>query len=597
MLKKCLLTLCVLLLGTLLKAQERITDFDVIARINSDASVSIEETITVVALHRQIRRGIYRDLPIVGNKKVADIRLSMDGSAHPFFTESRPNKLRINFGDNNYISQGEHTYKLHYTISNEVRLFFKHDEFYWNVTGSEWAFPIEKASIQVILPDGAIPDEARISSYVGKKGTKGTSAKRGELSSKRGLFFQTATIYPGEDFTVAVPWQKGLMHPPAGYYLHYWVLGVLLLGMVLLGFYYKWAWEKVGQDPTARVLVQYEPPENISPALATYIDHMGPEGTQALLPVIIVSLAMKGFLSIEQEKTFLSKSVFVQKKFPHPEVPLSEEERLVLNNLFREKGRVKLNDTKNKKLFLAIGEHLKIVMEEKSTDYFSRNTRYNIPTWLFLTVGALLLFRADTLKNFSMLLIGLYFAATLLAGRLMSRTVKCLTSFLILFIVLVFLAAHNNVILGNPVVLAGSVLLMLTALIGGLFHYWVKAYTIEGREVMDQIEGFKRYMEVGEAGRVAASDPTDELRIFCDYLPYAYAFGMASKWMKQFESKFSDEQLRGVMTARGFSGFASGNMISSINSSLSSVTAAVSSGSGGGGAAGGGGGGGGGGGR
>lgn len=40
--------------------------------------------------------------------------------------------------------------------------------------------------------------------------------------------------------------------------------------------------------------------------------------------------------------------------------------------------------------------------------------------------------------------------------------------------------------------------------------------------------------------------------IFCDYLPYAYALGVESGWMRQYKRVFSQQQLESALHARGF---------------------------------------------
>src|SRR5216683_758127 len=37
------------------------------------------------------------------------------------------------------------TISIHYTVSDAIKFFDDHDEFYWNVTGDEWSIPIESA--------------------------------------------------------------------------------------------------------------------------------------------------------------------------------------------------------------------------------------------------------------------------------------------------------------------------------------------------------------------------------------------------------------------------------------------------------------------
>ena len=60
---KIILLFAVFLFGVSAWADERITRFNSTAWVNTNATVRIEEEISVVAEHCQIRRGIYRELP------------------------------------------------------------------------------------------------------------------------------------------------------------------------------------------------------------------------------------------------------------------------------------------------------------------------------------------------------------------------------------------------------------------------------------------------------------------------------------------------------------------------------------------------------
>ncbi|MDR3113314.1 MAG: DUF2207 domain-containing protein [Endomicrobium sp.] len=99
---------------------ERIISFDSKMMANTDGSALITETIEINADHRQIRRGIYRDIPRSGIGQIKPQSLFMDGKQHPFFTENQGNYLRINFGNDDYISKGRHTYKLAYSVERAL---------------------------------------------------------------------------------------------------------------------------------------------------------------------------------------------------------------------------------------------------------------------------------------------------------------------------------------------------------------------------------------------------------------------------------------------------------------------------------------------
>jgi len=144
-----------------------------------------------------------------------------------------------------------------------------------------------------------------------------------------------------------------------------------------------------------------------------------------------------------------------------------------------------------------------------------------------------------------------------------------------------------------------------------LFFYLMKAPTINGRKVLDEIEGLKMFMEVAEKDRLNMLNPPDKTpQLFEKLLPYAIALGVENKWGKQFESiiaeaiknnEYTPTWYVGNMHTFAHVGNLSSDLGSSFSSSISSASMAPQSSSssgssfGGGGFSGGGGGGGGGG--
>jgi hypothetical protein len=85
----------------------------------------------------------------------------------------------------------------------------------------------------------------------------------------------------------------------------------------------------------------------------------------------------------------------------------------------------------------------------------------------------------------------------------------------------------------NPNVIAIIITVFMTA----LFVHLVNNLTLNGAILRDELSAFKRYMTMAEKDRVALSKPSVANQIFCDYLPYAYAFGMESEWFEKFKNK------------------------------------------------------------
>ncbi len=145
-------------------ANERILSFHSDIRVMTDGMIEVTETIKVRAEGNRIKRGIYRDFPTeyedkLGNEyKVAFQPLAVLRNDKPesYHTQEVRRGIRTYFGRaDRFIEHGEHTYTFRYRASRMLGFFEEHDELYWNVTGFDWAFTIDKASAAVVLEFGA----------------------------------------------------------------------------------------------------------------------------------------------------------------------------------------------------------------------------------------------------------------------------------------------------------------------------------------------------------------------------------------------------------------------------------------------------------
>jgi uncharacterized membrane protein len=151
--------------------------------------------------------------------------------------------------------------------------------------------------------------------------------------------------------------------------------------------------------------------------------------------------------------------------------------------------------------------------------------------------------------------------------------------------------------------IAAIVLVFLNA----IFQYLLRAPTVAGRKLLDQIEGFRMYMTTAEEERLKILNPPEKTpELFERYLPYALALDCENEWNTKFAAVLAAAAAAGAVAPMWYSGSnwdwgRSGSFTSSLGSGLASSVASAStapgssSGSGGGGSSGGGGGGGGGG--
>ena len=545
-----------LTLAPALAAQEaeRILDYDVIIEVQKDADFIITEKISVHSEGRQIRRGIFRDLP---RYKLDDgtpvpyryeiFSVTRNGLPEPFKESSDENAERIRIGRaSQFLPKGRHDYVIRYGAKNEVRYQDGFDEVYWNITGNYWAFPIEKARAEVIFPDDAKILE--INAYTGRSGSKAQNASVRRLDH-RAIIETSEGLGRREGLTVSVTIPKGMIDPPSSAdKLWLWrakngafaLLTISILGM--FGYYYL-TWSRIGRDPAKQpVFPRYAPPEGYSAAAMHYIYNRGLKGNSAIVATLI-SLGAAGWLRIDKpskRKTHLIRLDENNATEVHP------EDAAVFNDLFLRQNIVKLDGKYNSRF---------VTTYRKAQNLWTKKYGKAYHNW---NIG----------HTFFGIIISL--AAALISFKFVHQTPS-------LF-----------VLIGLAVLVAMNL----------LFLFLMPAPTKKGQAIRAEIEGFKLYLEKAESLQINAVDihsdappPLTQER-YERFLPYAIALGEEKPWTKYFEKTLPDiaDNYNPNWTNLNRADFRSiGSMTNNISNGLSSgVSSAMprsssSSGSGGGG--------------
>ena len=542
-------------------AQERILSFNSDIQVDADAGMVVTETIRVRAEGNFIRRGIFRDFPTRYTDRLGNayrvgfemLEARRDGVVETWRTEKLSNGVRIYLGNANvFLSPGEYTYTIRYQTNRQVGFFADHDELYWNVTGNGWDFVIEQAGARVTLPEAVPSANLVMEGYTGVFGASGR-AYRASVFDGGGSIESTAALRSREGLTLVLSWPKGVVQEPtATQKLSYLLkdnLGLLLALATFTGVvvYLYSAWSKVGRDPDKGVIFpHYEPPEGFSPASLRYISRMGYD-TRALTAAV-VNLAVKGYLLID--KTGNDYIITRQTS----DAPLAPGERAVLTHLLTGGNTVVLDQENRNKILKATKSQRSALRRDYLDKYFFRNRAY---LWL------------PALATLAMVIITL--------------------------------------VTGNMVPVA-AVIFGLLVILHFVFAWLLRAPSIEGRRLMDKVEGFKMYLEVAEKDEMNLRNPPQKTpELFEKYLPYAIALGVEQAWGDKFASVFARLEAEtgthyhpvwyaGTFNTNRFDSFSKdiGKGFATAISAASSPPASAS-GSGGGGFSGGGGGGGGGG--
>lgn len=614
-------------------AEERILDFHSDVTVNPDSTMTVRETIKVSAEGRNIRQGIYREIPtdyrdrfnngVRVGLKVMEVR--RDHAPEGWHTERRGNGLRIYMGRKGvFLEPGEYTYTLIYHTTRQLGFFPNHDELYWNVSGTDWAFPADSIGATVHLPEEVPLGEVTMEAYTGRHGESGDDY-RAFLEDGAANFQTTRTLRPGETLTIVVGWPKGHVHEPTTSEKLGWFFRdnraafIALLGLVAVTLYYLYFWHRVGRDPeTGVIFPRYKAPEGLSPASVRYIERMGYDNRA--FAGAIVNLAVKGYVRIIED----DDDEFTIERTDVENVEMAPGEKALIKRLLGGRKRIKLEQGNHSKIRKARDAHEEALSADYEKKYFVTNSGYMflgivlslvalgisvlalpggeerivtifISVWLAgWTVGLLVLLKFTKLR---------WRAAK--SGIGLGRAIF-ITLFMIPFLGFELVGLTVLVMTGSWVV---GITMALLVTINFLFYQLLKAPTLAGRRLLDKIEGFREYLAVAEKDELKLKHPPEKTpELFEAFLPYAIALDVEDSWAKRFAAVLAAAQLEreggyhpGWYSGRSFSANRVSSFSSAMGSSLSSAIASsssppgTSSGGGGGGFSGGGGGGGGGG--
>ncbi len=476
--------------------------------INKDSSFIVRETINV-EFHMP-RHGIYREIPFryeseLGKTIKTPIKvLSVTNDAWQdweYIARKEGNVVAIRIGSPHKYVGGYQTFVITYKVENAVLFFDDHDELYWNVTGNYWESPIMGASTEVALAVENISGEDF--PWVCYTGIPGSTASECtfEKREKGGSFSITRGLSPGEGFTIALGWKKGLVVPPSGWRKFLWKLEVVkdnwvffvplvsLITMITL-------WSTVGRDPRVRrsVVVMYGPPEYKDKPLTP--SEVGALVDERLHPrdisAGIVGLAVKGYLNIKEveEKGWVFKSTDYEfTKIKDPDSDLNIFERELMQGIFTgTKLSVRSSDLQN--------EFYTNIKSLKETLY-----------WELLKKGFFLR-SPEAVRRFY-----------LIAGAVVMGLCAVVLGF-------ISYPPTKGIIAG---ILSGI------PLIG--FAQIMPAKTRAGALAYAHVLGFMEFLMRAEKDRLEKMGDKD---LFSKFLPYAIALDVVDKWARAFEGIYQE---------------------------------------------------------
>jgi uncharacterized membrane protein YgcG len=339
---------------------------------------------------------------------------------------------------------------------------------------------------------------------------------------------------------------------------------------------------------------------------------------QKTFAAAVVDMAVKGYLRIEEE----ADGDYTLHRTGKNDGKLDTAEQRLGSSLFQGGSVLKMQNTNHVRISGARTSLQEILDRELNNIYFHTNrSSFWVGVGLsVLTLAAIVLTAREGAAIFSLVWLSGWSVACVFLAAMVYRSWQGVSGprlrfgkiFTALASTLFALPFFLGEIFGLGI-FALSVSPLATLAFAGLvflnalFFYLLKAPTLAGRQIMDQVEGFKMYLSVAEKDRLNMLNPPEKTpELFEKYLPYALALGVENEWSEQFAEVLAKAQVDGQpyspswyqgsswnrLGTSGFSDSLGGAFASAIASSATAPGS--SSGSGGGGSSGGGGGGGGG---
>ena len=427
------------------------------------------------------------------------------------------------------------SYILKYAANNVITFFENdHDEFYWNVNGTDWAIPIKKVSATIHLPVSLTGKELRTECFTGTYGESGKDCEISILDSRTIEFASTKPFDPYKNLTIVIGMPYGTIQQPSilekilRTIMENWGLAFALLTLIVMFL----IWRKFGRDDQTvsnTIMPHYTPPEDILPTeTGTIIDE---KLDIKDITAIIIDYAVRGFIKITEveEKSFVFTSKDYELELLKPYITKKDFEKMILDAIFKtnETGsKIRISQLENK-FYVHIPKIDKSVMARLVKDgYFPYNPS-TIRT-IYRSIG------------------------------------------IVLIMIIVFAGEILVEFLGISV--ASMIGIGLAGLIIIIFGQKMPHKTKKGTETYYKLKGLYEYIDTAEKDRMKFQE--DNNILFEKLLPYAMAFGLITKWTKAFNGLIKEQpgwyHSKGAWGSDGFTMMYFADRMNSLNSKMES---------------------------
>jgi len=534
--------------------------------IRQDATLDVREEFTLDSGVRYYRYEFIRDLPIgpqdrwdpkyAGEYKkdngirVKILEVARDGRALSYEQGRGYAYSQLRIGDRNLaLSAGEHRYVIRYSVNGALNFGANSDTLYWNAIGHERDVPVAEAILCVHLPEGVSADNVTVDPRVAGRGVssprKATTGLERIDEGAGTIAYRATNVEPRQSLSVAVTWPSGFVRAPKFAFLT--EDQRLLLAPLLLFIFYLVAWLRIGPEPKpGTVVTRYEAPDGLSAAAVRYAVTTGSDGRT--FAAVIAALATRGCLRVEPNNNIYKLSRLMSDRTT--DASLAPEEKRVLAMLFEDGPSVELtpamdqrNTAQNTRYVSAIQQELSKRLDGR---YFTKHAGI-IALGVAATFLMALLFAGFARGRdpsgamfftmwvlFAGLLVGLLFEIAFLPALKMAlhsggwiKLLPGAAAVSLFASVIVYMLRK----LAEDVSLTFAITLAALLLVNLVWGPQLKRRTAQGRQILDEIAGFRLFLEKVEKDRLDKLNSAGETpELLDEQLPFAIALEVREAW-------------------------------------------------------------------
>ncbi|MFI5733083.1 DUF2207 domain-containing protein [Kribbella sp. NPDC051587] len=483
---------------------DRVTRFAIDYTVTPDGVLKVQETIDY-HFGETGRHGIYRDLVVrepYGPDKDQRYDVSNLQVSEHFTTSTRKTNgdrnetLHIQIGSSGKtLHTQDATYRISYEVRGALRHFADHSELYWDATGRGWDAVLSEVAISATVPGGV----RQVRCLTGPTGST-QACETARVADGKALYGESG-VGRGDQVTIVAAIPAGavtndgpiVVDPPGfldrnGLNIPAVIVSALI---TVAAFVTRRLYKRRGRPGV--VAVAFAPPR-VPVAEGGLL--LTSKSDDAAIAATLIDLAVRGALRIDNSGK-KRKAVLVD-----PDLATTPHELRLLKGLFPslkpgKESRLERRDPGDSSLAFAANGTVDAIRKQVTERGWY--TRMPAPSKLgHPYVGAWLVTAFCTLIGLGILIVGL------VQHGLPSWT-------------------------GPFLAFALPVIALLSLGITVLRKRRKGQLSATGREVTDQVLGFRKYLTTAEADQLRFEEGED---IFSKYLPWAIIFGIADRWQQ-----------------------------------------------------------------